>query len=244
MEKLSLKDVQDYVENNIGSFHDKRISKLTELKLDHFVKRKNPYLYKAKNLKSSEQIIKSVVDAGLSSSEETDFGNWLEDLAIFINKKVYGGRKSGITGIDLEFDDQNKRYIVSIKSGPNWGNSSSLAKLKSNFKEAKRIIRGSSSKIEVVAVIGICYGKDKKPDKGDYYRYCGQRFWEFISNEPTLYQDIIVPLGYKAKEKNDAIDELYYKVINRFTKEFSEKFCDNEGSINWQELLRYNSSSD
>ncbi len=23
--------------------------------------------------------------------------------------------------------------------------------------------------------------KIKNPDKGDYFKYCGQRFWEFIS---------------------------------------------------------------
>jgi len=43
----------------------------------------------------------------------------LEGLAIYIAKMTYGGWKSGITGIDLEFDKDEKRYIVDIKSGPN-----------------------------------------------------------------------------------------------------------------------------
>lgn len=59
------------------------------------------------------------MDAHISSNEETVFGDWLEGLAIFINSKVYDGRKSGITGIDLEFDKDGIRYIVTIKSGPN-----------------------------------------------------------------------------------------------------------------------------
>ena len=31
-------------------------------------------------------------------------------------------------GIDLEFDKDGVRYIVTIKSGPNWGNSSQIGK--------------------------------------------------------------------------------------------------------------------
>jgi hypothetical protein len=81
-------------------------------------------LFKAKDTTTSEQIVRGIVDAHISSNEETIFGDWLEGLAIFINKKVYGGRKSGIPNIDLEFDNNEIRYIITIKSGPNWGNSS------------------------------------------------------------------------------------------------------------------------
>lgn len=48
MKKLSLKDVSRYVENNIGIFHQKRIQSLDSLKLTQVLKRKNPYLFKAK----------------------------------------------------------------------------------------------------------------------------------------------------------------------------------------------------
>jgi len=51
---------------------------------------------------------------------------------------VFGGRKSGITNIDLEFDTDGKRNIVTIKSGPNWGNSSQIAKTVADFKTAKK----------------------------------------------------------------------------------------------------------
>ncbi len=78
------------------------------------------------------------MDVHISSSEEGIFGDWLEGLAIFINKKVYSGKKSGIIGIDLEFDKDDRRYIVNIKSGPNWGNSSQIAKMVADFKTAKK----------------------------------------------------------------------------------------------------------
>lgn len=141
MKKLNLKDVRQYVEENIGVFHEKRIQSLDSLKLSQVLKRKNPYLFKAKHVLTSEQIIKSLIDAHISSSEEGIFGDWLEGLAIFINEKVYGGRKSGITGIDLEFDSNGTRNIVTIKSGPNWGNSSQIAKMRSDFTTAKKTLR-------------------------------------------------------------------------------------------------------
>lgn len=242
MPKLKLTDViTQYVEDNIGVFHDNRVRSLDELKLKKVLKSKNPYLFKAKNMLTAEQIIKSLTDAHISSDEETIFGDWLEKLAIFINEKVYNGRKSGISGIDLEFDKNGTRYIVSIKSGPNWANGSQLKKLKLDFISAKKTLRTSNSQLNVVAVNGCCYGKNKKTDKGEYFKYCGQEFWTFISDEPTLYTDLIIPIGYKAKEQNDIFVVSYSKMLNRFTSEFINDFCNTDGSINWDKLVKFNS---
>jgi hypothetical protein len=230
-----------YVNDNIGEFHRKRIEALNKLKLNTVLKKKNPYLFKAKYLLTAEVIIKSITDAFISSNEETVFGDWLEGLAIFINQKVYKGRKSGISGIDLEFDLKGVRYIITIKSGPNWGNSGQIAKMQSDFKTAKKTLRTSNSKLNVTAVNGCCYGKDPKPDKGDYFKYCGQSFWSFISGEDSLYIDLIEPLGYLAKERNEDFIESYSKMINRFTKEFADTFCKKNGEIDWKKLVIFNS---
>ena len=241
MNKLDLKDVTQYVEDNIGTFHQKRIDSLNKLELKTVLKKKNPYLFKAKYLITAEQIIKGLTDAFISSNEETIFGDWLEELSIFINSKVYNGRKSGITGIDLEFDNNNIRYIVAIKSGPNWGNSSQISKMKADFKTAIKTLRTSNSKLQIVAINGCCYGKDNVPDKGDYFKYCGQRFWEFISGNENLYVDLIEPLGHKAKERNDEFTKSYAKMINKFTKEFIIDFCKDSGEIDWDKLVIFNS---
>lgn len=241
MNQLRLTDVIKYVEDNIEVFHQKRIDGLNRLKLKTVLKKKNPYLFKAKHLLTAEEIIRKLTDAFISSNEETIFGDWLEGLAIFINQKVYGGRKSGITGIDLEFDKDNARYIVAIKSGPNWGNSSQIAKMKGDFTTARKALRTSNSRLTVIAVNGCCYGKNNNPDKGEYFKYCGEDFWFFISGQEYLYTDIIEPLGHNAKEKNELFMESYAKMINKFTKEFSNDFCDDKGVINWSKLVEFNS---
>lgn len=242
MQVLKPSDVVDYVETNIGVFHHKRIQSLDGLKLSKILKRKNPYLYKAKYVMTAETIVRGIVDAHISSNEETLFGDWLEGFAIFINSKVYGGKKSGIQGIDLEFDLLGQRFIVNIKSGPNWGNSSQIQKMIADFKTAKRTLRTSNSALNVVAVNGCCYGIDNYPDKGDFYKYCGQRFWEFISGNKNLFIEIIEPLGHKAKERNDDFVELYCQRINLFTREFSELFCNSRGAIDWEKMVQFNSA--
>lgn len=241
MNPLDIQKVVKYVEDNIAAFHIKRIENINKLKLSQVLKRKNPYLFKAKYMQTSEQIIRGIVDAHISSNEETIFGNWLEGLAIFINNEVYGGYKSGITGIDLEFNKDNIRYIVTIKSGSNWGNSSQIKKMLSDFKTAKKILRTSNSQINVVAINGCCYGIDRNPDKGEYFKYCGQEFWHFISGEENLYIELIEPLGYKAREKNDDFMLSYTQMINKFTREFSNSFCKKNGDIDWKKLLEFNS---
>jgi hypothetical protein len=241
MNPIILNSVEKYVEENISIFHQKRIESLNTLKLSKILKRKNPYLFKAKNTLTAEQIIKGFLEAHISSNEEGIFGDWLEGLAIFINSMVFGGWKSGIKGIDLEFDNDNNRYIVNIKSGPNWGNSSQIEKMKSDFNSAKRTLRTSNSKVNIVAVNGCCYGRDNNPDKGSYFKYCGQQFWEFISGDSELYVKIIEPLGHKAKERNDEFLTSYSQIINLFTKEFSNTYCKPNGDIDWEKLVRFNS---
>ena len=241
MKPLDIQKVVKYVEDNIAAFHIKRIENINKLKLSQVLKRKNPYLFKAKYMQTSEQIIRGIVDAHISSNEETIFGNWLEGLAIFINNEVYGGYKSGITGIDLEFNKDNIRYIVTIKSGSNWGNSSQIKKMLSDFKTAKKILRTSNSQINVVAINGCCYGIDRNTDKGEYFKYCGQEFWNFISGEENLYIELIEPLGYKAREKNEDFMLSYTQMINKFTREFSNSFCKKNGAIDWKKLVEFNS---
>ncbi len=244
MEKLKLADVSQYVEKNIETFHQKRIDGLNDLKLNTVLKKKNPYLFKAKHLLTAEQIVKELTDAFISSKEETIFGDWLEGLAIFINEKVYKGRKSAVQGIDLEFNIKDIRYIVAIKSGPNWGNSSQIAKMRSDFKTASKTLRTSNSNLQLIAINGCCYGRDNNPDKGDYFKYCGQRFWEFISGDPNLYTEIVEPLGHMAKEKNAEFLMSYAKMLNKFTNEFFTNFCKESGDIDWDKLVRFNSGKD
>lgn len=77
----------------MNPFYDKRFEKLRQLQIRDIIKRKNPYLFKAKNIELAGEFVKSIVDAFLSSQEETIFGNLLEGFAIYISETLYGGVK-------------------------------------------------------------------------------------------------------------------------------------------------------
>jgi Type II restriction endonuclease EcoO109I len=242
MNSQLLADIVEYVETNIGAFHATRIQNLSKLKLPAILARKNPYLFKAKNILTAQDLVKTLLDAHLSSQEETIFGGFIEGLAIFVNAKIYGGRKSTAEGIDLEFERDGIKYIVTIKSGPNWGNANQITGMRNSFKKARVILRTNTVAQNVVAVNGCCYGRDNQPDKGVYLKLCGQRFWEFLSGNPELYTDIIEPLGHRARERNEEFLVAYAQVINMFTAEFSSSYC-KDGLIDWKKLVQQNSSA-
>lgn len=240
MGKLNLKDVSRYVEQNIGTFHENLLQKLKELKFAEVLTRKNPYLFKAKNILTAHDFVKTLLDAYLSAQEEGIFGVFLEGLAVFICGKVYQGRKPKTVGVDLEFQKESVYYVVSIKSGPNWGNSDQINRMKQNFANATSEIQSKHPEYEVVCVNGCCYGRDNKPQKTGYMKLCGQSFWEFISGQSDLYIDIIKPLGYKAKEKNEAFVKAYAQALNIFTLQFTQEYCIN-GAIDWNKIVSLNS---
>jgi hypothetical protein len=243
MTPLNISDVIVYVEDNIGDFHKRRLESLGSLKLNKILRRKNPYLFKAKNVLTAHELVKNLLDAHLSSQEEGIFGEFLEGLAVFVCKMVYGGRKSPAEGIDLEFEKEGIIYIISIKSGPNWGNSGQIKRMADNFKKAQKILRTSSgSRTQVIAINGCPYGRDVRPDKGDYLKLCGQDFWMLISGNENLYVEIIEPLGYHAKERNEEFLKEYARILNVFTQEFTNAYC-MDGIIDWERLLKFNSGN-
>lgn len=137
---------------------------------------------------------------------------------------------------------RHRGHTVAIKSGPNWGNSSQIRRMKDDFKKAAQTLRTGNTNLDIVAINGCCYGRSRNPDKGDYYKYCGQQFWEFISGNSDLYLQIVKPLGFSAKQRNLEFDDNYAEIVNKFTAEFSNRFAPS-GQIDWDKLVRFNSSA-
>lgn len=242
MNLLDLDKVCGYVNENVVDFHRHRIKLLEDLKLEKLLT-KNPYLFKAKNITTAGELISGLLEAFLSSSEEKLFGDFLEDLAVFIAEMTCGGHKSSAPGVDLEFINNGVHYIISVKSGPSWGNSSQQSKLEQDLKNAVTRVKQSKRGVNVQPVLGICYGKTKTSYLRGYMKTVGQNFWYLISENQHLYTDIIEPIGYRAKEHNEAFLVEKGKVTNRFTKQFIEKFCDESGAIDWVKLVEFNSGN-
>jgi len=237
MDQALRNSVERFVETNIGQFHSSRISALESLHLGKLLQNKNPYLFKAKNLCSAPDFVKGLLDARLSSSEEGIFGIFLEELALFVARETSGGQKSSAEGIDIELTKQGVRYLIAVKSGKNWGNSTQHARLRQNFSHAVRVMRQSRFVGEIQPTLGICYGRFKTANNGLFLHIGGQSFWHLLSDDPELYTGIIEPLGHEAKRSNDEFEEKKIAVYNRFTREFIEAYCDTSGAIEWFKLV-------
>lgn len=242
MKPLDLTEVRDFVNENIVDFHQRRIKTLEGLSLNRLLA-KNPYLFKAKNISTAEKLISGLLDAFLSSSEEKLFGDFLEELAIFVAGKTCDGHKSTAPGVDLEFSHDNIYYVVSIKSSSNWGNSSQQRKLEEDLRDAATRLKQSRRGLNVQPVLGICYGRAKTGYVRGYLKIAGQSFWHLISENKNLYTDIIEPIGHRADEFNRAFAEEQGRITKRFVDQFIERFCDESGAIDWVKLVEFNSGN-
>ena len=138
---------------------------------------------------------------------------------------------------------QNVHYIVSIKSGPNWGNSSQQNKLEQDLKNAVTRVKQAHRGVNIQPVLGICYGKTKTSYLRGYLKVMGQNFWYLISENKELYTDIIEPIGYRAGEHTETFEFEKGKVKTRLTKLLIDRFCDDTDPLDWAKLVEFNSGN-
>ena len=206
------------------------------------LKKKNPFLLRIRGAETAHDLVQRMLEAALSSSEETRFGNSFEKCAEIVCRYGRDGKKSGVEGIDLEYaEHEGQRTLIQVKSSVNWGNSSQKKQLGENFKTACRILKQGGSVKNVRCIEGICYGKNERTQLGDRERIVGESFWEEISGWRGLYSALMEKVGLHAgnglqEAKNDAINK-----IVAFMRE--QSLLIEEDRVDWDELLLFLSQS-
>jgi len=51
-------------------------------------------------------------------------------------------------------------------------------------------------------------------------------------------------MGHGAKRRTEKFTREYDKVINKFTRDFSNDYCDASGEILWNKIVQFNSGAD
>lgn len=223
------------------TFYTTLIEKIDKLNIQKVMKRKNPYLYRAKAMQSASEIVDSVLTAFVSSSEETIFGNcFFEPIAIAAS----GGSKALAEGIDIMFQDNksNTIYAIAVKSGPSVFNADSKKRQEQNFMAASKLAQQVKARYE--AYIGYCYGKKNDSGRGKpkmYQELAGKRFWAELTGDEEFYIKIIDYMGTMPEQYVAEYKESYNKAANRLVREFSNSFCKEDGSIDWEKLVEFNS---
>ena len=182
--------------------------------------------------------MESILDAYISSSEETIFGNlFFEPLAIAVS----GGSKAGVEGVDIEIDATPIRYAIAVKSGTSVFNADSRKRQIENFDKHAKLMRQGG--LHSSPVIGYGYGTKKENAGGKVLEYAGQDFWEYLTGDPDFYTKIIDLMGDSPEVWSDRFEASKAKTLDRLTSEFAESYVAEDNSIDWHKVLRLNSGS-
>lgn len=235
------REVMQAIAQALETFYGNLIVKIDELNIQKIMKRKNPYLYRAKAMQNASEIVESVLTAFVSSSEETIFGNcFFEPIAIAASN----GNKALAEGIDIMIQDKtvNTMYAIAVKSGPSVFNADSKKRQEQNFMAASKLAQQAKARYE--AYVGYCYGKKKESGRGKpkmYQELAGKAFWTELTGDEDFYKKIITYMGTLPEQYVAQYQESYNKAANRLVREFSNDFCKEDGSIDWEKLVEFNS---
>lgn len=106
LEKLIAKCLQD--------FYNRRLQRLETLKLKDYLKRKNPYLYKAIGTEKASEIVEEILAAYMIASDEGIFGDaFFEPIAKIASRGVV----SPSEGVDIAIETDKKYLAIAVKSG-------------------------------------------------------------------------------------------------------------------------------
>lgn len=236
-------EVRRSIAQALESFYGSLIKKIDAIDISTIMKSKNPYLYRSKAMQNAAEIVDSVLQAFVSSSEETIFGNcFFEPIAIAASN----GTKSVAEGIDLEVrdTDNNRLFVVAVKSGTSVFNADSKKKQEDNFNKAKKL--ATQGKMAYEPIVGYAYGQKQESGRGKakiYQEVAGEDFWTMLTGDKDFYKKIISFMGQLPEQYVDQFKKSYANASNRLVRDFSNMFCKVDGSIDWEKLVEYNSSS-
>ena len=221
------------IHNAVAHFSERVRDKLSN-RPSKIIATKNPFLFRARVSTDGHLLARMIVDAFLSSSEETMFGNVLEDIVIDICSHAKGGRKSSTESIDLEYDEGRQRSIVQIKSGPNWGNARQKKALVRSFNTARQVVRQGRN-VEVRCVEGICYGPSETRDLGTHWKLIGNDFWYDISGWHGTARGVFHIIGKHAGNGLEEARETAYSDMVSFMRSIGAVTL--QGHVAWDALL-------
>lgn len=163
---MNIKELEKLITGCLQDFYSRRLQRLETLKLKDYLKRKNPYLYKAIGTEKASDIVEEILSAYMIASDEGIFGNaFFEPIA----KIASGGTVSPSEGVDIAIETDKKYLAIAVKSGPNIFNASQKKRQNDEFNTLRSRLLKLHKQFD--ALLGHCYGKVKtEPSKTKIYR--------------------------------------------------------------------------
>ncbi len=233
---MNAHELEELVARCLQDFYDKRLKTLGGLRLNYFLRRKNPYLFRAVGIQNAHEIIVRMLADYLSASDETIFGDaFFEPVA----RIASGAKVSDGEGMDFTLETDNRIMGVALKSGPNPFNSSAKKRQSQELQSARNRLFKMQKQFD--AVLGHAYGRrNTEPTPDRIYRdSSGQSFWTEITGDADFYLKMIRLMKELPSEHKKKYQATLDAAINRFTAEFVIGFCFEDGTIDWEKLVRF-----
>jgi Type II restriction endonuclease EcoO109I len=233
----------------LGKLYGRRFAALEGLKLTKLLN-KNPYLYRAVGLNDPAKLIEQMLMAFISSSDETIFGNeFFEPLALWSARASTGnlGDKRTVTvgggaGQDIAIETATTYLAISVKSGKNIFNSQSDKGQSSEFDALRARMKKLGKQFQ--PVIGYGYGRKSAKKASSVEKLAGQKFWELLTGEEDFYLRIVCSIGQFSGNHGADYTVVFDNKRTQLLREFMINFVNPDGTINWNEISRFNSSSE
>ena len=231
---MDTQELEALISKCLGDFYDRRILKVSRLKLRKTLPRKNPYLFRALGIQRAHEIVERLMADSLSSSDESIFGNaFFEPIA----RIASGGTVSDASGVDFVVETETHITSVAMKSGPNPYNASQKSKQSQDFLAVRSRLYKMHKQFDPVLAHG--YGMKNSPNSGLSYRdSSGQGFWHEMTGDPDFYLKLIRLMRDEPAKHRQEYQPKWDATVNRFTAEFIRDFCLEDGSIDWEKLVR------
>ena len=231
---MDTKELEAVISRCLGDFYERRIQKVSGLRLRQTLRRKNPYLFKALGIQKASEIVERLLADSLSSSDETIFGDaFFEPIA----RIASGGTVSDASGVDFVVETESRITSVAMKSGPNPYNASQKSKQSLDFVAVRNRLYKMHKEFD--PVLGHAYGRRNSPNSGLLYRdSSGQAFWHEITGDPDFYLKLISLMRDEPAKHRQEYQPKWNAAVNRFTAEFIRDYCLPDGSIDWESLVR------
>jgi len=233
---MNINEVEALISRCLQDFYKRRLQRLQQLRLKDFLRKKNPYLFRALATEKASEIVEHLLVAYIGASDETIFGDaFFEPIA----RIAAEGKVSDAEGVDFVIEFPDRVVAVALKSGPNIYNASQKKRQSQEFLAVRSRLYKLHKQFD--PLLGHAYGRLKtEPTKDRVYRdRSGQAFWAEITGDKDFYLKLIrlmkdEPLKHK-KDYTPAWDA----AINKFTAEFVKDFCFQNGQIDWEKLVQF-----
>ena len=123
-------------------------------------------------------------------------------------------------------------------------NADSRKKQEQNFMAASKLAQ--QAKKRFVPIVGYGYGKKKTSSRGlpkFYMELAGKDFWTELTGDEEFYIKLIRFMDKLPEKYVEEFDASYQKASNRLVREFTQEFCFEDGSIDWEKLVEFNSGN-